>query len=240
LVWNRINGTYQKMVDQYIALTNFSANCFVKGGISRKLLSVKPNFISKPPKQGKGRGGYAVYVGRLSQEKGLYTLLDAWKTLGDYPLKIIGEGPLEEDLKSQVNTYQLNVEFLGKLNKEDVLKIVGESLVQIVPSEWYEGFPMVILEAYACGTPVIASRIGSLNEVVVEGETGYKFTPGDSSELKDIVKRVFQSGSNNNDMRNNIRRVFNENYTDERNYDLLMNIYRSVIEAITNRESLNE
>ena len=170
LVWmlmrNRWHGTYQTLVNRYIALTKFAASRLIAGGLPKDRISIKPNFAPGVSAPGPGDGRYAVYVGRLSAEKGLRTLISAWKLIPEIPLKILGDGPLREELVDLSLKNNLPIKFLGFCDRPTIIDTVGHAAFQVVPSEWYEGFPMVILEAYACGTPVVCSRIGSLDEIV--------------------------------------------------------------------------
>lgn len=229
LAVNRVAGSYRHNVDRYIALTEFAASRLKAGGLPADRIVVKPNFLPNPPEPGAGQGRYAVYVGRLSPEKGIRTLVDAWKNVSTLPLKMIGDGPQYDEIKQLIAVNRLQIELVGRKPTAEVLCIVREAALQIVPSEWYEGFPLVVLEAFACGTPVIASRIGSLNEIVEEGVSGSKFTPGDSADLARAVERLVADPSRLARMRSSARRTFNRLYTAEQNYQQLMAIYESVL-----------
>jgi glycosyltransferase involved in cell wall biosynthesis len=231
LLRNRWTGSYRVLVDRYIALTRFSAGRLVKGGLPSDRVVVKPNFLPNPPSPGSGSGNYAVYVGRLSEEKGVRTLLSAWHTLGHIKLKILGDGPLRAELEHTARTADLNIEFLGFQERERILSVIGDAVILVVPSEWYEGFPMVILEGYACGTPVLASRIGSLDEVVVEGVTGSKFVSGNPSDLAEKLSRLYTTARGNLGLRNAVRQHFDTMFTMERNYQRLSGIYQDAILA---------
>jgi glycosyltransferase involved in cell wall biosynthesis len=230
IVRNRWNGNFQNSVDCYIALTEFAASRLASGGLPKNKITVKPNFLLDPPTMGSGDGGYIIYTGRLSEEKGLQTLLKAWRKI-DTPiiLKLAGDGPLRQQLEKYCRTHKLNVEFLGFCARERVLQLVGDALLQVVPSEWYEGFPMVILEAYSCGTPVLVSRIGSLNEIVQEGESGYKFSVGDVDSLASSFRLILSDLDTVKSMRASVRQVFVEQYTAERNLTRTQRIYEEVV-----------
>ncbi len=226
IIRNRWNGSFQNNVDRYIALTEFAASRLAAGGLPRDKIAVKPNFLLDTPGVGNGKGSYVIYTGRLSEEKGIQTLLKAWRKMDTtLTLKLAGDGPLRQQLEQYCHTHQLNVEFLGFCAREQVLKLVGNALLQVVPSEWYEGFPMVILEAYSCGTPVLASRIGSLNEIVQEGKTGYKFSAGDIDSLASSLHSILSDPDTLQSMRKTVRQVFLEQYTAERNLVRTQKIY---------------
>jgi len=224
LARNRVRGTYQNLVNRYIALTKFAAGKLVAGGLPEDRVHIKPNFLPDAPEIGPGDGGYAVYVGRLSNEKGVRTLLEAWREIERFPLKIFGDGPLRRELEDDARRNALSVEFLGFRPRAEILDVVRRADLQVIPSEWYEGFPMVIVEAYACGTPVVASRIGGLNEVVEEG-SGIKFEPGNAADLVAKLSTLRSDRARLRAMRPQARALFEKKYTAERNLPQLLEIY---------------
>ncbi|MGH1571176.1 glycosyltransferase family 4 protein [Methylobacterium sp. P31] len=176
-VFHRAKGTWRDRVDAYIALNDASRRKFIVGGLPNERIAVKPNFLHIDPGQGAGSGDYALFVGRLSKEKGLPCLLDAWSRLeGRFPLKIVGDGPLRSLVESHARADQ-SIEYLGPMSQEAVLQIVGEARLLIQPSECYETWPRVIVEAFAKGTPVLASNLGAMAEMVDHGRTGWLFSP---------------------------------------------------------------
>ena len=232
VVWmlfsNRRRGTYQELVDRYVAPTRFAAGRLVGGGLPRGRVTVKPNFIPDPPPPGRGRGHYAVYVGRLTPEKGVRTLLDAWAIAAPLPLKVVGDGVLRSELEERARQQRLPVEFLGFRPRDEVLRIVSDAAFVVAPSQCYETFSMAVVEAYACGTPVVASRLGSLDEAVIEGETGLKFEASNPHDLAAKVRTLVANPARLGDMRRRARMVFEENYTAEKNYAALLAIYGQV------------
>lgn len=231
LLRNRWHGTYQTLVNQYIALTEFAASRLIAGGFPKDSISVKPNSVTGVSTPGMGDGGYVVYVGRLSKEKGVRTLLSAWKHLRGVPLKIIGDGVLKPELEDITSHDGLPVEFLGFRSQSDVFKYIGRAEFVVVPSECYETFGMAIIEAYACGTPVIASRIGSLNEIVEEGVTGVKFDPCNPQDLAEKVQMLWDNSERRKCMRETVRKTFENKYSAEKNFQALMSIYEKTIRS---------
>ena len=156
LVWmlarNRWSKTYHTLVNRYIALTRFSAGRLIAGGLPSHRIMVKPNFIPSPPELGDGGGDYAAYIGRLSSEKGVHTLLEAWRNTGGFPLKIVGSGETQDDLIKYAAESDLPVQFLGFRPREEAIEIVRHAKFIVIPSECYEGFPLVALEAKAPGS----------------------------------------------------------------------------------------
>jgi glycosyltransferase involved in cell wall biosynthesis len=235
VVWmlasNRTRSVYRTLVDRYIALTRFASTRFIAGGLPRARIEIKPNFLPDPPAVGDGEGNYCVYVGRLSEEKGVRTLLEAWRSI-DFPLKIVGDGPLRGDLEARARDGSTMVEFLGLRPQREVFDILAHAAFAVVPSECYEGFPMVVLEAYARGTPVVASQIGSLEEIVVEARSGVKFKAGDASELVMRVRALLADPSALQAMRKTTRALFDEQYTADANYARLMGIYEGAMHDV--------
>ena len=175
LAVHRMLGTWRRAVTRFIALTEFGRRKFISGGLPQDKLMVKPNFVRLDPGVGTGGGGYALFVGRLSAEKGVETLLAAWnQSSPTRALKIVGDGPLAPIVKDAALRNSA-IEWLGLCSKETVLGMMAHAEALIVPSVWYEGFPLVVSEAYATGLPVIVSRIGGLPELVAEGRTGMLF-----------------------------------------------------------------
>lgn len=231
LALHRAMGTYSRDIDRYILLTRFNRTKAVKGGIPGDKLVVKPNFLPDPPPAGRGDGRYVVFVGRLTEGKGTETLVAAWRRLPSVKLKIVGDGTLRADLEAIARREGLNIEFVGMQPRAGVLDAVGKAEVLILPSEWYEGFPMVIAESYACGTPVLAANIGSMDELVEEGVTGRKFTAGDPESLADGVRRMLAEREQLHEMRANARAFFDAHLTEEQNYHQLRGIYTDVLAA---------
>ena len=171
--------TWTKCVDVYIAATEFSRQKLIQGGLPSERVVVKPNFFLYMPEPSYNQGNYVVFFGRLSVEKGVRTLLSAWKQLQDVPLKIVGDGVLREEVISAIKAQNVSsIEFMGFRPHGQCLDLLNQAMFMVMPSEWYEGFPMTIREAFASGKPVIASRMGAMAEIVSDGKTGLLFEPG--------------------------------------------------------------
>ena len=219
LTGHRAAGTWRTKIDTYIALTDFAKNKFAEGGLPARRIMVKPGFVEDPG-YGNGAGEYALFLGRLTEEKGVAVLCEAWKRLGNVlPLKIAGEGPLRPALHDLPG-----VEYLGQCSRTRVMELLKQAAFLVVPSLWYEGFPMVVVEALACGTPVVASALGSLNELIEDGVNGCRFAPADAAALVSCVENGLRSESFLQ-MRGRARACYEQNYTPRRNYDILMQIY---------------
>lgn len=226
---HRALETWRRMVDVYIALTEFARQKFIEAGIPAEKIVVKPNFVYPDPGVGEGKGGYALFVGRLSPEKGVSTLLAAWELLGGMvPLKIAGDGPMAEQVAKAARRVP-GVEWVGRKNIEDVYTLMGEAFLVLVPSEWYETFGRVVIESFAKGTPVSVSAIGALAELVDPGRTGLHFRPGDPEDLAAKVEWIWTHPHQLAEMRREARAEYEAKYTPERNYEMLMEIYQLAI-----------
>lgn len=227
LTFHRLRRTWTEQVDCYIALADFARQKFIEGGLPAEKIVVKPNVVNPDPGMGKHESDFALFAGRLSPEKGLHTLLSAWKQLKGIALKIIGDGLLMEEARTFVERKGLDgVEFLGRRSREEVLRLMWEARALIFPSESYEGFPLTIAEAFACGLPMIASRLGAMAEIVEDGRTGLLFEPGNPEDLAEKVRWAWAHPEELKEMGQEARQEYEEKYTAERNYEMLMKIYR--------------
>ena len=222
--YHKWRGTWSRDIDAFITLTGFARSRFVAAGFPESRLFVKPNFLKDVYQVGGhepiSRHG-ALYVGRLSREKGIPTLLEAWRDI-DYPLTIIGGG---EDFTRNAPA---NVSFVGELSRNDVHSYMAQSAFLIMPSEWYEGFPVTLLEGFISGLPVVTSAIGSLDELVEEGVMGFKSTPGSVDGLVTAIRRMLQAGEDGRALMGDAaRRVALDRYTEEINHEQLLEIYHA-------------
>jgi glycosyltransferase involved in cell wall biosynthesis len=231
LTIHRSVRTWERMVDAYIAPSEFVRRKLVDGGLPADRILVKPNFVAPDPGPGKGTGAYALFVGRLAEEKGIRVIAEAWRRLTGIPLMVAGDGPLYS------TTWPADVTSLGAQTHRRVTGLMKEARVLIVPSIWYECAPMTILEAFACGLPVIASDLGAMRELVEDHRTGLLFRPGDPDDLATKVRWAFEHPAELQAMRAAARREFEEKYTAERNYKILINIYEMAIENARRRRS---
>ncbi len=226
--WTR--GTWHRSVDRFIALTEFARTKLAEGGLPADRIVVKPNFVDPMPKIGRGDGFYFLFAGRLTEEKGLRTLLNCWKRGPELaPLWILGDGPLRDEVR-QAAAAAANVEFLGATNGAEVERLMKGAKATLCPSLWYEGMPRVVIESLAVGTPVVASKIGGFPEVIVDGVSGALISPGDAGALLDRIRELEQTGSFAT-MRHAARLRYLEAFTGTTNFSLLMEIYGSAVET---------
>jgi len=217
------------MVNVYLAPTKFVQEKYIEGGLPAESIMVKPNFVNPDPGMGEGSGGYGLFVGRLSHEKGVKTLLDSWERLGSkVPVNIVGDGPLAGEV-SEAAKRLTGVEWLGQQPKQQILALMKEARFLVLPSTWYEVFPLVIAEAYATGLPVIASNMGGMSSLIDHGRTGLHFRPGDAENLAEQVEWALAHPTQLERMRCEARSEYETKYTAERNYWRLMEIYEKAI-----------
>jgi glycosyltransferase involved in cell wall biosynthesis len=229
LATHNYKQTWNQTVSAYIALTGFARNKFIEGGFPAEKIFVKPNYLQTDPGPGDGKGNYALFVGRLTPEKGISTLLEAWRQIGNgLPLQIAGDGPLAADVEKAGRELEA-VTWLKWLPRAEILQRMKDASVLILPSTWYEGFPMIIAEAFAVGLPVIASNLGSMSTIVDHQRTGLHFEPGRAAALVEAVQWWSAHPAEAAFMRTEARLEYETKYTAEENYTQIMNIYDSVL-----------
>lgn len=232
LLFHRLLRTWQKQVDIYIVLTDFARKKFIEAGLPAEKIVVKSNFVQFDPGVRGESGKYAVFVGRLSSEKGVMTLLKAWRHTRQIPLSIVGGGPLLEKVRSFIRTErQERLQVLGTRDHKQVIKIMKGARFLVFPSECYENFPMVIAEAFACGVPVIASKLGAIAEIVEDGRTGLHFAPGSPDDLAEKVESAWLNERKLQEMGKEARKDFEKKYTAASNYEKLIGVYERLLES---------
>lgn len=231
LAVHRRMGSWQTKVDVYIALSEFTRRKFIEGGLPAERIVLKPNFVAGdvPPKT--QSGGYVLFVGRLSEEKGPQLLPSAWRSMHtQIPLRIAGDGPLLEKLSREVREPSLlQIELAGHRTPDEVRALVHGARFLVFPSMWYEGFPMTIAEAFAGGLPVVASRLGSMAEIVQDGVTGLHFEPGNAVDLAAKVEWAWNHPEELARMGRAARAEYEAKYQPSTNYEILMGVYRGAI-----------
>lgn len=227
LAAHRAFGTWMKAVSCFVAVSEFVREKFVAGGFPPERVLVKPNFLDLDPAERSALGRYAIFVGRLSAEKGLRTLIAAWTNLDNcIPLIIVGDGPLRAELEREAMQRGLsNIRFEGYLPEEKTLAMMKGARFLVFPSEWYETFGMTIVEAFACGVPVICSRLGAMQELVADRRTGLFFDPRDFVDLAAKLDWAWTHAQEVEAMGRAARVEYEAKYSAAENYRMLMKVY---------------
>lgn len=224
---HRITGIYGKI--NYICLTEFNKNKLLKlKQVKEDNIFIKPNFVESNnifiPKE--KRNNQFIFVGRLDELKGIVILFEAWKLMGKTAPKLIvcGVGPMEKWCKEFIKTNDINIDLKGFVPNNEARKFIANSKALILPTQWFEGFPMSIVESYSVGTPVIASDIGNTGCIVIEGVTGYKFKSDSKSSLVSAINRL----NENENIYDTTINEYRNRYTKETNYSILSRIYQKI------------
>lgn len=215
------------LIDAFIALTPFAKQRFVMAGIPEKRIYVRPNFInnSTPKTENNEKKIGAVFIGRLSSEKGVEFLIDTWRSV-EYPLTVIGTGPLESRLKRKAVP---NVTFTGNLSSEETMDLLGRANFLIFPSVCYETFGRTIIEAFSLKVPVIASDLGPRKDLIQHGKNGLLFRTLDPEDLKKQIYKIINNPVLAEEIGAEGERTFLKNYTPEINYQRLIKVYEDVL-----------
>jgi glycosyltransferase involved in cell wall biosynthesis len=228
LALHRLLGTWRDMIDCYLVPSEFARQKFIRGGLPAEKILVKPNFVYPDPGAGSG-SEYALFAGRLSAEKGVPTLLAAWKHL-TFPLVVVGDGPLASLVETTQQAASA-ITYRGRLPRDQTLAALKQARFLVVPGELYESFGLIIVEAFACGVPVICSRLGAMQEIVDNGRTGIHFDAGNAGDLAAKVAWAWDHPDEMREMGQNARFDYEAKYTAERNYQLLNDIYQRVLRS---------
>jgi glycosyltransferase involved in cell wall biosynthesis len=228
---HKLLGTWQRKVSKFIALTPGAAELFRNSSLKLGAgqLAVKPNFTEDLGIGETEREDYMLYVGRLTHEKGIATLLKA-HALQPFRLKVVGDGPVRDMVEAHVAEHP-QLEYLGFRPKEEILELLKKSKGLIFSSEWMETFGMTIIEAFSTGTPSIAAKIGGAEQLVEDGVNGLHYTPGNAAELAEKVQLLMQDPGMANELGRAARQSYEAKYTPEANYRLLIAIYEEAMGA---------
>ncbi|MGM0506591.1 MAG: glycosyltransferase family 4 protein, partial [Bacteroidota bacterium] len=245
--YHRKRGTWDRVPDLLIVLTEFAKAKLVEGGIPEEKMVVKPNFTEDPFKTvlegtpnsdlrdhsafgDPSRKPVFLYVGRISPEKGVEDLIEAWKRRNpEATLRLVGDGPLRASLQKS-SVHCPDIEWRGAVVHEEVLREMACARALLFPSRWYEGFPMTLVESFACGCPIIATDIGSQGSIVREGETGLKVPAGDPDAIVEKVQRLIENPELAHRMGEKARHTYESNYSPIRNLERLEVIYEEAVE----------
>lgn len=228
---HRVIGTWRRAVDAFVALSDFQRQLMASSGLPLAKVHVKPNFYPGMPTvvPWAERGAYAVFVGRLTSEKGVTALLQTWRAwgAGAPELRIVGDGDLRPALEALAAG--LPVRFFGQVGSAEAQSQIAQARLLVLPSECFEGFPMVVREAFAFGTPAAVSNLGPLPSIVQHGESGVVFQAASPASLLHEVRRAWATEGLLEKLGEGARREFEEKYTEDANYATLMEIYENAL-----------
>jgi glycosyltransferase involved in cell wall biosynthesis len=226
--YHRLAGTWNG-VSTFIAVSEFQRELLIRGGMKAAQVVVKPNFVRDPGAPGDGSGGFALFVGRMTAQKGIRTVLKAWQEHGPATqLRIMGDGPLADEVRARAARLP-QVEYLGQRAAPEVAAAMRDASFLIFASESYEPLPLTIVEAFAQGTPVLAANLESIVPLVKDGVTGLQFEVGDADDLAVKASCLLANMARYREMRRNCRRLYEERYTEARNCRMLTRIYAEAI-----------
>lgn len=223
-------GTWQTKIDAFLCSTNFYRDLFVRAGFPSEKIVVMPHFVqSAPDLDFSNTKNYALFVGRLDPEKGVWTLLEAWRRLA-VPLKMRGSGRLENELREYVSTHEMkHVEFVGRLDEQELSALTGNARFLIMPSEgYYETFGMAIVEAFSRSVPVLASNIGVVPELVADGHTGLLFRAGDAVDLAEKARWLWDHPVEAQKLGQNGNVEYQKRFTPDQCYETLIGLYEKL------------
>jgi len=233
IVAHRALGTWERHVDAFIVLSEFQRSVLIDAGFPASKLHVKPNFHpgDAPPLEWPERKPYVIFAGRLTVEKGVHTLFEAWRRWGSGApeLRVAGDGALRSSLEASAKG--LPIRFLGQLDAAEAQSQIAAAKLLVLPSECLEGLPMVLVEAFASGTPVAASAMGPLPDLVEDGVSGLVFMPRNPEAMAHTLRAAWGAPGLLERLAAGARAAFEEKFAEAPNYDRLSSIYRHAIDV---------
>ena len=227
---HKLITTWKNTVSAFVALNEFSRSKFLNSSLqipAAKLIA-KPNFVRDPGEGNDVREDFFLFVGRIEKEKGVHVLAEAFVGMPGNKIIIIGDGPERNLLQEKFRSYE-NISFIGQMRKQQLNDYMKRCKAFICPSIWYEGTPLTIIEAFAAGTPVITSGLGSMAESVSDGFNGLHFTAGDANDLCKKVRLFIERTENCTIMYKNARQTYLDKYHEDIHYNSILKIYEKVI-----------
>jgi glycosyltransferase involved in cell wall biosynthesis len=229
--FHKLFNTWKNKIDTYIALNEFSRSKLLYSSLDippGKMIT-KPNFAVDRFDENLQRENFFLFAGRIVKEKGVHVLAQAFASIPEHKVIIIGDGPEKQILEQQYSSFS-NIQFTGQMEKLKVNEYMKRCKAFICPSIWYEGAPLTIIEAFAAGTPVIASRLGAMEESITNGFNGLHFNPGDADDLSKKIKLFIAETGNNDLLYKNARQTYLEKYRPDAHYNAIMKIYQNAID----------
>jgi glycosyltransferase involved in cell wall biosynthesis len=235
--YHRMAGTWDG-ISTFIAVSDLQRDLLIRGGLKPAQIVVKPNFVRYTGAPGDGHGGYALFAGRVTAQKGIRTVLQAWEEhTPAIPLKIMGDGPLADEVRNRASQVA-SIEYLGQCKATEVAAAMGAAKFLIFASESYEPLPLTIIESFSRGTPVLAANLESIDDLVKDGVTGLRFNVGDAADLAAKANRLLVDVPSDREVRRNCRSVYERRYTEPQNYRMLSDIYARAIESKRSQDAM--
>lgn len=232
LITTLIRKYFINKINIFVVSNEFVKQKYVEGGFNPETIKIKPNFINNnyyANQIDKSPEKYIAYVGRISKEKGIHTLINAMKYCSDIKLKIIGTGPELNNIRRFIKDRKLsNIDILGYLSQEEKELILKNTFFLIFPSECYENFPVTILEAYKFGIPIIGSNHGAMISLIEDNVTGFHFKVGDVKDLAQKIKKLWSSPELRDKLSINAKRKIENDFSPEYSYRILRSIYAQI------------
>jgi glycosyltransferase involved in cell wall biosynthesis len=226
---HKLIQTWKHKVHTYIALTEFGKNKFLNSSLDLQSEQIKviPNFVEDTGVGTSIRAGF-LFVGRISMEKGVEMMLECFAKLPKYNLIVAGDGPDKIKLQTRFNNFS-NIIFYGQKPKHEIMILMKQSEALVFPSIWYEGLPFTIIEAFSTGTPVIASNLGAMSDMIKDGYNGLHFNPNDVHDLNESIEKFMQI-TDRDIMRVQARETYEKFYTPDYHYHLLLSVYQKALD----------
>jgi glycosyltransferase involved in cell wall biosynthesis len=236
---HRTIGTFRNHVDVWLPTSGFMRDKLIAEGMPADKIMVKPNTTPDLGHQPLPTGDNALFAGRLVPEKGVQAMLDAWASSPSLPaLTVLGDGPLR-GLVERAAQADPRITFRGWVDQDTVISELGAARYLILPSEWYEGQPVIALQAFAAGTPIVASDVGNFSEMIDPGANGFLFRSGDSGSLASAVATAWQPASSDKRarFRSEARRTYVEHHSEDANREILMAAYEQATRTRRSRSN---
>jgi len=228
---HKVNQTYIKTVDCFLALSRFAQRKLIQYGLPKEKVKYLPNYVEVPVyKTNSTKERYILFLGTLSDKNGIFNLVKAMRNLPPIKLKVAGEGEQETFIRDYIGKNRMdNVEMVGFLSGEKLKRTIANCSFLVFPNNCYHNCPMSILQSFACGKPVIGSNLGSVPELVEDGETGLLFESSNEMDLVEKIRYLYANPETVKKMGQNAQRKVEEDYSAEKYYPRLLQIYEELI-----------
>lgn len=228
--FHKLMGWDENLISKFVVPSKFLKNKLIDFGVQRDKIIHIPHFVKKPSNFEPENEDYVLYFGRLSEEKGLFTLLNAMQGLPEIQLKIVGKGKQKKILEDYIKKQNLkNIEFINHKSGIALQRIIANSKFTVLPSQWYEVFGLSIIESFSMRKTVIAAKIGGIPEIVQDKQNGLLFRPGEVNQLQKKIKKLFYNGKLLKKLKLNAFNDFTSSYSEDNYYTKIMKVYSQLL-----------